>query len=416
MTRGLTVTAAAGLLLAALPSGTAAAGTSSNTWVVHPGESIQAVVDQAASGDTIVIEAGTYTEGVCVNGKGLHIRGAGRDEGGTTVSWPEWETPADLPAVPGPNACWEAQDAADPESVPGLQDDVSGFFFLNPDSPVSVTGLATRNHPANGIVAWGADGFDVTGTSGYGHDRYGILAANSTNSRIVGNVETGVDRGTAEAPNSGNAGISSSDSEQALATIAGNHVEGFNLGIFARESRSGQLRGNTVTGNCVGVLVFDDALTEIPDATRNVATGDWEVVGNHSTANNRFCLSGIGEVEASLRVSGVGMQVTNADDIDVVGNVIQDNVPAVANPFTDLDNPAGGLTLLSLPPFNNPLGIDPGPVEDVRVVGNVITGNVPVDVLLGSPELSPFLLPVGEGIEFQGNQCNTSIPPEICGS
>ena len=51
-----------------------------------------------------------------------------------------------------------------------------------------------------------------------------------------------------------------------------------------------------------------------------------------------------------------------------------------------------------------------------QVVGNTITGNVPVDVLLGSPELSPFLRPVGEGIVFVGNTCNTSIPPEICGS
>src|SRR5438105_999672 len=50
--RGLTITAAAGLLVAALPSGVAAAG-GSRTWVVHPGESIQTAVDQAHSGDTI---------------------------------------------------------------------------------------------------------------------------------------------------------------------------------------------------------------------------------------------------------------------------------------------------------------------------------------------------------------------------
>lgn len=415
VTRGLTATAAAGLFLAALPSGTAAAHTSGNTWVVPLGESIQEAVDQARSGDTIALEAGEYTEtGICVDGKGLRIVGAGAGEGGTTISWPEWNAPADLPAVP-PTACWEVQDATDPESAPGLQDDVSGVFFLDPDSPVAVTGLATRNHPASGIVAWGADGFTVTQTSGYGHDRYGILAANSTNSLITGNVETGLDRGTAQAPNSGTAGISAGDSENARATIVGNRIEGFNLGIFARESRGGKMIGNTVTGNCVGVLIFDDALTEIPDATRNIEGGDWKVIGNRSVANNRFCLAGIGEVEAALRVSGVGMQVTNADHIRFVGNVIQGNVPAVANPFTDLDNPAGGLTLLSLPPFNNPLGIDPGPVEDVEVTGNRITGNVPVDVLLSSPELSPFLLPVGEGIEFRGNRCDTSVPPEICG-
>jgi hypothetical protein len=414
VTRALAVTAAAGAILSALPSGVAGASAPA-TWVVLPGQSIQAAVDAARSGDTIAIAPGNYQEAVCVEGKGLTIVGAGRGEGGTTISWPDWASPADLPAV-APTACWEAQDAADPESAPGLQDDVSAFFFLNPDSRISVTGLQTRNHPANGIVAWGADGFDVSGTKGYGHDRYGILAADSTHSRIVGNIEIGVDRGTADRPNSGTAGVSSGDSDDAQATIEGNYVEGFNLGIFARESRGGEMTGNTVTGNCVGILIFDDAATEIPDATRNVPAGDWAVSGNESIANNRFCLAGIGEVEASLRVSGVGMQVTNADQVLIRGNTIQDNVPAVENPFTDLDNPAGGLVLLSLPPFNNPLGIDPGPVENVQVVGNTITGNVPVDVLLGSPELSPFLRPVGEGIVFVGNTCNTSIPPEICGS
>jgi hypothetical protein len=416
--RGLTVTAAAGLLLATLPSGIAAADSStgwgSNIVVVHPGESIQAAVDQAPSGATIKIEAGTYEEGVCVDGKGLTIVGAGRGEGGTTITWPEWATPADLPPV-DPTPCWEAQDAADPESAEGLQDDVSGLFFLNPDSPVRVVGLQTRNHPAHGIAAWGADGFDVSGTKGYAHDRYGILAANSTNSRIVDNVEIGLDRGTPESPNSGTAGISSGDSAAANALIAGNYVEGFNLGLFARESRGGKLIDNTVTGNCVGILIFDDAATEIPDATRNVSGGDWTVVGNSSIANNRFCLAGIGEVEATLRVSGTGMAVVNADAVRIVHNTIQDNVPAV--PVETLQFPAGGLVLLSLPPFNNPLGIDPGPVEDVQVIGNVITGNVPVDVLLGwPPPLDTMFPPPGEGIVFEGNTCNTSYPPEICGS
>src|SRR4051794_15624415 len=90
--RGLTTTAAAGLVLAALPSGVALADgpptdapqteshqteshstASHHTWVVAPWDSIQAAVDHAASGDTIRIEAGTYQEAVCVDGKGLTI-------------------------------------------------------------------------------------------------------------------------------------------------------------------------------------------------------------------------------------------------------------------------------------------------------------------------------------------------------
>jgi Right handed beta helix region len=400
--RGLTLTASAGLVVAVLPAGTAAAGTP-DTWVVHAGESIQAVVDQAASGDTIQIEAGTYHEAVCIDGKGLTIVGAGRGDGGTAIVWPE--VPPVVPETP----CWVAQNSADPETDPNtLQDDASALFFLNPDGPVSVSALATANHPANGIAAWGADGFTVSKTMGFGHHRYGILAADSTHIRIVRNIERGGDEGTA--------GISVGDSDDAYAYIASNHVEDYNLGIFTRESRSGAIANNYVTENCVGILVFDDAATELPDSSRNVEAGDWGIFGNEVTRNNQYCLAGIGEVEGALRVSGTGVSVVNADYVDVEGNTITDNVPSVDDPLTGLDFPAGGLTLLSLPPFNNPPGgADPGRVENVDVTSNTITGNVPVDVLVGSPQVTSFLLDVGDGIEFEDNSCGTSVPAEVCG-
>ena len=404
--RGLTVLSATGLVLAVLPSGVAAAG--GHTLQVGPGEryeTIQDAVDDAASGDTIEIAPGTYTEAVCIEGKGLTIVGSGRDR--TIIDWPLDRTVAVEPAT-----CWTEQERADPaDTTPGdVSDNVSGLFFLNPDGPVSVTALQTRDHPANGIAAWGADGFDVSSTKGQGHGRYGILAADSTRSRIVDNVEVGVNRGTADQPVRGTAAIAVADSEDARARIAGNEVEGYSIGLFARESRGGLIAGNSASANCLGVVVFDDALTEIPDATRNVEGGDWRLAGNRSVDNDLLCRSTRGRGTAVL--SGVGVQVTNADDVDIERNVIQDNVPAV-DPAT-LASPAGGLVLLTQPPFNNPLGIDPGPVEDVEVSGNTITGNVPVDVLLGSPDLNPILGPVGEGIEFRHNTCNSSIPPEIC--
>src|SRR5882762_9535928 len=49
------VFAAASLLLLSTPA-------AAKNWVVHPGESIQAAVDQAASGDSVVVLPGTYHE------------------------------------------------------------------------------------------------------------------------------------------------------------------------------------------------------------------------------------------------------------------------------------------------------------------------------------------------------------------
>ena len=162
---------------------------------------------------------------MCIEHKGLEIVGAGA--GRTTISWPDWGQGSPLPDVEA-TACWTAQESADAEGDPGtLADDVSGLFFLDPDSPVTVSGLSTRNHPANGIVTWGAHGFDVHRTSGTGHERYGVLAAASTDISIRGNVEQGLDRG---APwYSGTAGISVGDCwRHRLATPPG--YEGIDAG------------------------------------------------------------------------------------------------------------------------------------------------------------------------------------------
>jgi hypothetical protein len=212
----------------------------------------------------------------------------------------------------------------------------------------------------------------------------------------------------------GTAGISVSDSDNSYTYIASNHVEDYNLGIFVREARTGAIEKNDVRENCVGILIFDDAATEVPDASRNVEAGDWEVNVNRSEANSKYCLAGIGEVQDSLRVSGTGMSVVNADHVSIWGNTLTGNRPSV-DP-AELDFPAGGLTLLSLPPFNNPANVDPGPVENVFVENNTITGNVPVDVLVGSPAVNQYLAEPGKNIEFRGNTCGSSIPSKICGS
>jgi hypothetical protein len=377
--------------------------------VVHPWQSIQVAVDRAASGDTIKLDAGNWTEAVCINRKGLSIVGAGADA--TRIVWPDWG-PGKAPPKVAPTPCWDAWASADPETSKGNQDDVSALFFLNPDGPVLVTGLQTRNHPANGIVAWNAHGFRVSGTKGYAHDRYGILAANSTNSQIVGNVEAGRDRGTPTSPNSGTAGIGIADSANANAQVANNWVEGYNLGIFAREARNGQILGNTVTRNCVGVNIFDDGNVEVPPrVTRNIGGGQWTVVGNRSIANNRFCLAGIGAVQGKLRVSGIGMAVVNADTVLVKNNLIKDNAPSVAPP---LDFPPGGLTLITLRLSNTSAPNAAGPITNVQVVGNNLRNNLPWDILFGPPPQSG-LPAAGPNVTFSGNSCTRSHPPGTAG-
>ncbi len=439
--RALAVAGAGALLVGAMP-GVASAhggGGGGKTWHVQPGQSIQAAVNQASSGDTIRIAPGTYFEAVCVDRKGLTIQGSGRDR--TIIDWNRGTDPGrNIP-------CWEAVNAADLEDNDGtVADNVSALFFLNPDKRVTVKDLQTRNHTSNGIAAWGANGFTVTGTKGVGHDRYGILAANSRHIHIVGNVEQGVDRSTetpaADPPRAGTAGISVGDSADSRAHVAGNRVQGYNLGIFLREASGGRVDGNHLSGNCVGVLVFDDSGTEIPDRTRNVEGGDWRITANVSTANNRFCLQGR---TGDQRISGVGMAVVNASNVRVTANVLRDNVPTLPPPpgvvvppnAPALTFPSGGLVMLTFPPPPPPApqGIaNPGPVADVKVAANWFGNNVALrpiratptspptgarleqmDIYVGDPQDNPFLGVPGPGLDFRHNRCDASYPSSICG-
>lgn len=390
---GLCMTAAATavLLVAGAAPSSATEGGKGRPVVVHPGQSIQAAVDQAAPGATIRIRAGEYHEAVCVDGKGLTIRGAGADK---TIIKP----PAEFAAT----ACWDA-----PEEVSGIQ------FNYPVDAhgargSATVKDLQTQDHPSYGIGGLGVDGFTVERTKGVGHGLYGVIAtAGSSRITITDNVEEGTERVTEfGVADSGTAGISVGDSAEADARVEGNTVSGWNLGIFARESRGGLIADNTVSNNCVGVLVFDDAATELPDTVTNIIGGDWDVVGNSSTANNRLCYAGR---DGSLIVSGIGMQVTNADDVLVQGNTITGNFPVVPDGVVP-NSPPGGLSVLSLPSPTG--GADPGQAENIRVIENTFRDNAPFDIT----ELDFGFFPGEDGNVYEYNDCTTSLPADICGS
>ncbi len=64
----IAVVLAAAMLVGAAPA-------SAKALVVHPGESIQAAVDAAKPGDTVVVLSGTYHQAVCVTTDGIKLRG-----------------------------------------------------------------------------------------------------------------------------------------------------------------------------------------------------------------------------------------------------------------------------------------------------------------------------------------------------
>jgi pectin methylesterase-like acyl-CoA thioesterase len=67
------------------------ASAHASTVVVGPGDSIQAAVDAAVPGQTIVVLRGTYRENVVISKDGITLRGHGAR--------------LEPPAAPAPNAC-----------------------------------------------------------------------------------------------------------------------------------------------------------------------------------------------------------------------------------------------------------------------------------------------------------------------
>src|SRR3954453_21491565 len=83
--RTLTLTASVVVALAVTSSATAAAATIH----VHRGQSIQAAVNSADPGDTIVLDRGRYFQSVGIINSGITVRGAGSGRHGTVLRQPK---------------------------------------------------------------------------------------------------------------------------------------------------------------------------------------------------------------------------------------------------------------------------------------------------------------------------------------
>src|SRR5882762_11044298 len=80
-----TALAVAGSASAATTHHATPAGT---TIVVSPGQSIQAAVNHARPGDTVLLKRGVYHQGVQIRTDGITLRGSGNSQQGTVLKPP----------------------------------------------------------------------------------------------------------------------------------------------------------------------------------------------------------------------------------------------------------------------------------------------------------------------------------------
>jgi hypothetical protein len=271
------------ILIAALALPLAFAAPAQADTAVGPAGSIQAALDAAAPGDTIVVR-GTHRENVAIGTDGITLRGL--------------DAVLEPPAVPAANACYDP--SVEGEAVHGIC--VSGDIDFETGEiaryvkRVSVTGFTVRGFTGNGITAAAAKDATIAGNLVQGNGDGGLAAIASTGVRMRANRTT--------------------DNR---------------FGVYVGGSLAGTITGNSIHDNCVGVFVLGQPRP----------AGRYRIEANTIRRNTRACPAA-GDWPA---LSGSGVALIGASENAVVANVITGNVPsgetAVSGGVAVLSEPGG---------------------------------------------------------------------------
>jgi nitrous oxidase accessory protein NosD len=333
------------LLLVILGGGFASAKPNGN--VVRPGESIQAAVDAAEAGDTIVVQKGVYNETVVIEKDGISLRGV--------------KAVLEPPTEPTEGPCEGAGFC-----VLGDVDFQTGVVSEYANN-VSISGFTVRNFSEYGIVAIGARDARFLRDRTFNNEEYGITSFFSTGTKVISNVVSGAE----------DAAIYVGDSPRANTKIIHNDTYDSSSGILVRNALHGRIIANKAHNNCVGILFIADA----PGPA-----GEFDVNANKVHDNTGACPTTV-ETPA---LSGVGIALLGARDVEIHGNHILGNVSS------DPQALSGGVVVVR--------GIEGTPPTDNTVIGNTILRNEP-DI---------FWDESGSGNRFAPNNCETSVPKGSC--
>jgi len=362
MRRILTVLAAVPALVLGTLVATPAQAHGKSVIVVHPGQSIQAAVDKAAPGTTIVLTRGTFHESVLIRKDHITIRGSGSGPHGTVLM-----PPKTLPK----NVCTEFTDGAGgglcvfAKKLDAKNNVVTRVF------DTKITNLKVTGFKGVGVVAYGAAGFVVTHVAAIDDGEYGIARFDTIGGALAHNV----------ARNNDEAGLYVGDTAHAHAVVFDNVSTGNQFGLFVRHTRFVKVFGNTLQGNCQGMLILDDGQAG--------GAGNVTAFANKLNRNNKFCPAS----EDAPALQGGGLLVLGGTRNLIAKNVVLGNSGKQFN--------SGGIVLLSAKPI--------GGTFDAAfnlVVKNVAFRNHPADIRWDGK---------GVGNRFIDNKCKTSIPKGLCG-
>jgi parallel beta-helix repeat protein len=291
---------------------------------VHPGESIQAVVNIAPSGSTIFIEPGTYSEAVTVSKPGLQLIGLFGPHGSE-------------PVIENPGTADTGISVA--SSSPGSA--LNGFVLEN---------LVVRDFQENGVLLAGVDHFLISHVQAINNGEYGLFPVFSAQG-LISNC-------TAQGSNDTGIYVGQSSQIALYQNLVFNNVNGIEI----ENSSFMTAVANVSRDNTVGIL--EDLLPglTIESSSYNL------IAGNIVVHNNRPNTAAAGDL-AAAEPTGIGILEVGGDHSATVGNFVSQNGYAGIVLIS-------GVTLISLAGLDPSAygSIDPNP-EHTLIANNVVINN-----------------------------------------
>ncbi|MEZ4671253.1 MAG: parallel beta-helix domain-containing protein [Anaerolineae bacterium] len=243
------------------------------TITVKAGESIQAGVDQAQPGDTILVEPGIYNETVYVDSPKITIKGI----------------------VNGEDRPW----------LDGEKTRSDGFNTTGDDFVLE--GFGIRNYIGNGVLTTGAERVVYRDLIIRDAGLYGLYPVESTDILIENNIVSGI----------ADAGIYVGQSRGPI-IVRNNEVHDNVTGIEIENSTNAEVYDNYAHDNTGGILVF-----LLPNNPSKV--GYNTRVYNNRIINNNHANFGKRNSTVSKVPPGTGIMIMTADNTEVFGNIISGN-------------------------------------------------------------------------------------------
>jgi parallel beta-helix repeat protein len=287
---------------------------------------IQAAVDAATPGDTVLVPPGLYRENVLVNKNNITITGS-------------------QAAIMDGTGLTGNSGITVRSSIP--QGRIDGF---------RLTGLRIQNYEENGVLLVRVDNFAIDHGKYVNNDEYGIFPILSSHGRIEFNQVSG----------SNDTGIYIGQSHDVV--INDNHVTDCTVGFDVELSSNVAVHNNEAKSNSIGMT------TEVVPGLTVTETTNIQFIGNVINKNNRPNPVTEPEDILSHLPSGSGLLIIGADEVSVNSNAV-------------MMNDSVGIAVIRLPPeFSEPdPRINPFPDND-EIRGNVVNlnGRNP------DPRIAPF--------------------------